>query len=210
MKLLAIESSCDETAAAVVENGRRVLSSVINSQVEEHRQYGGVVPEIASRRHTENIIAVTQKALDDASVCLEGIDGIAVTYAPGLIGAVLVGVNFAKGLAMATKKPLIPVHHIRGHIAANYLAHPELEPPFLCLVVSGGHSHLIEVLDYTKFHAPGTMQRARLLTRRPAPWDFPIPAACFWIKRLGRATRRPTSCPARKWRAALTISAFPD
>ena len=148
MKLLAIESSCDETAAAVVENGRRVLSSVINSQVEEHRQYGGVVPEIASRRHTENIIAVTQKALDDASVCLEGIDGIAVTYAPGLIGAVLVGVNFAKGLAMATKKPLIPVHHIRGHIAANYLAHPELEPPFLCLVVSGGHSHLIEVLDY--------------------------------------------------------------
>lgn len=161
MKLLAIESSCDETAAAVVENGRRVLSSVINSQVEEHRQYGGVIPEIASRRHTENIIAVTQKALDDASVCLEGIDGIAVTYAPGLIGAVLVGVNFAKGLAMATKKPLIPVHHIRGHIAANYLAHPELEPPFLCLVVSGGHSHLIEVLDYTKFHivgAPGTMR----------------------------------------------------
>lgn len=155
MKLLAIESSCDETAAAVVENGRRVLSSVINSQVEEHRQYGGVVPEIASRRHTENIIAVTQKALDDASVCLEGIDGIAVTYAPGLIGAVLVGVNFAKGLAMATKKPLIPVHHIRGHIAANYLAHPELEPPFLCLVVSGGHSHLIEVLDYTKFHIVG-------------------------------------------------------
>ena len=156
MKLLAIESSCDETAAAVVENGRRVLSSVINSQVEEHRQYGGVVPEIASRRHTENIIAVTQKALDDASVCLEGIDGIAVTYAPGLIGAVLVGVNFAKGLAMATKKPLIPVHHIRGHIAANYLAYPDLEPPFLCLVVSGGHTMIVNVLDYTKMEILGT------------------------------------------------------
>ena len=155
MKLLAIESSCDETAAAVVENGRHVLSSVINSQMEEHRQYGGVVPEIASRRHTENIIAVIQKALNDASVCLEEIDGIAVTYAPGLIGALLVGVNFAKGLVLATQKPLIPVHHIRGHIAANYIAHPELEPPFLCLVVSGGHSHLIEVLGYTKFRIIG-------------------------------------------------------
>ena len=155
MKLLAIESSCDETAAAVVEDGRRVLSSVINSQVEEHRQYGGVVPEIASRRHAENIIAVTQKALDDASLTLEGIDGIAVTYAPGLIGAVLVGVNFAKGLAMATKKPLIPVHHIRGHIAANYIAHPELEPPFLCLVVSGGHTHLVCVKDYGTYEILG-------------------------------------------------------
>lgn len=156
MKLLAIESSCDETAAAVVENGRRVLSSVINSQVEEHRQYGGVVPEIASRRHTENIIAVTQKALDDASVCLEGIDGIAVTYAPGLIGAVLVGVNFAKAAAFAMDKPLIPVHHIRGHIAANYLAYPELEPPFLCLVVSGGHTMIVEVKDYTDMNILGT------------------------------------------------------
>lgn len=155
MKLLAIESSCDETAAAVVENGRRVLSSVINSQVEEHRQYGGVVPEIASRRHTENIIAVTKKALDDASVCLEGIDGIAVTYAPGLIGAVLVGVNFAKSAAYGLGVPLIPVHHVRGHIAANYITHPDLEPPFLCLCVSGGNTLIVDVQDYTKMKLLG-------------------------------------------------------
>ena len=182
MKLLAIESSCDETAAAVVEDGRRVLSSVINSQVEEHRQYGGVVPEIASRRHAENIIAVTQKALDDASLTLEGIDGIAVTYAPGLIGAVLVGVNFAKGLAMATQKPLIPVHHIRGHIAANYIAHPELEPPFLCLVVSGGHSHLIEVLDYTKFHIIGRTRddaAGEAFDKAARAMGFPYPGGVF-------------------------------
>ena len=185
MKLLAIESSCDETAAAVVEDGRRVLSSVINSQVEEHRQYGGVVPEIASRRHAENIIAVTKKALDDASLTLEGIDGIAVTYAPGLIGAVLVGVNFAKGLAMATKKPLIPVHHIRGHIAANYIAHPELEPPFLCLVVSGGHSHLIEVLDYTKFHIIGRTRddaAGEAFDKAARAMGFPYPGGVFLDK----------------------------
>lgn len=182
MKLLAIESSCDETAAAVVENGRHVLSSVINSQMEEHRQYGGVVPEIASRRHTENIIAVTQKALDDASVCLEEIDGIAVTYAPGLIGALLVGVNFAKGLVLATQKPLIPVHHIRGHIAANYIAHPELEPPFLCLVVSGGHSHLIEVLGYTKFRIIGRTRddaAGEAFDKAARAMGFPYPGGVF-------------------------------
>ena len=182
MKLLAIESSCDETAAAVVENGRHVLSSVINSQMEEHRQYGGVVPEIASRRHTENIIAVTQKALNDASVCLEEIDGIAVTYAPGLIGALLVGVNFAKGLVLATQKPLIPVHHIRGHIAANYIAHPELEPPFLCLVVSGGHSHLIEVLGYTKFRIIGRTRddaAGEAFDKAARAMGFPYPGGVF-------------------------------
>lgn len=182
MKLLAIESSCDETAAAVVENGRHVLSSVINSQMEEHRQYGGVVPEIASRRHTENIIAVIQKALDDASVCLEEIDGIAVTYAPGLIGALLVGVNFAKGLVLATQKPLIPVHHIRGHIAANYIAHPELEPPFLCLVVSGGHSHLIEVLGYTKFRIIGRTRddaAGEAFDKAARAMGFPYPGGVF-------------------------------
>lgn len=182
MKLLAIESSCDETAAAVVENGRHVLSSVINSQMEEHRQYGGVVPEIASRRHTENIIAVTQKALDDASVCMEEIDGIAVTYAPGLIGALLVGVNFAKGLVLATQKPLIPVHHIRGHIAANYIAHPELEPPFLCLVVSGGHSHLIEVLGYTKFRIIGRTRddaAGEAFDKAARAMGFPYPGGVF-------------------------------
>ncbi len=155
MKILGIESSCDETAAAVVENGTAILSSSVNSQIQEHQKFGGVVPEIASRRHTENIIPVVPDALDQAGLSLEEIDGIAVTTAPGLIGALLVGVNFAKGLSLATGKPLIPVHHIRGHIAANYLAHPELKPPYLCLVVSGGHSHLTEVLDYTKFHVIG-------------------------------------------------------
>ncbi len=155
MKILAIESSCDETAAALVEDGRTVLSSVIYSQIEEHRLYGGVVPEIASRRHTEQIAQVTRRALEQGGISLSQTDAIAVTFAPGLIGALLVGVNFAKGLALATGKPLIPVHHIRGHIAACYLAHPDLKPPFLCLVVSGGHSHIVEVLDYTYFRVIG-------------------------------------------------------
>lgn len=155
MKILAIETSCDETAAALVEDGRTILSSVIYSQIEEHRIYGGVVPEIASRRHTEQVVPVTRKALEQAGISLAETDAIAVTAAPGLIGALLVGVNFAKGLALASHKPLIPVHHLRGHIAACYLAHPELEPPFLCLVVSGGHSHIVEVLDYTHFRIVG-------------------------------------------------------
>ncbi|MBQ3561513.1 MAG: tRNA (adenosine(37)-N6)-threonylcarbamoyltransferase complex transferase subunit TsaD [Oscillospiraceae bacterium] len=155
MRILAIESSCDETAAAIIEDGRKILSSVINTQVAEHGLYGGVVPEIASRRHTENIVAVAEKALLDAGMTLDEVDHIAVTAAPGLIGALLVGVNFAKGLSLATGKKLIPVHHLKGHIAANYLAHPQLEPPFLCLVVSGGHSHIVEVSDYTEFKILG-------------------------------------------------------
>ncbi len=155
MKILAIESSCDETAAAVVEDGRTILSSVIASQVEEHKLYGGVVPEIASRRHCEAINGVVRQALSDAGLTFEGIDALAVTYAPGLIGALLVGVNFAKGLSMATGLPLIPVHHLRSHIASNYLAHPALKPPFLCLVVSGGHSHIVEVRDYTEMKIIG-------------------------------------------------------
>ena len=155
MRILAIESSCDETAAAVVENGRAVLSNVIASQVEEHKLYGGVVPEIASRRHAEAVSAVTNKALADAGLTLKDVDAVAVTYAPGLIGALLVGVNYAKSLAFAASLPLIPVHHLRGHIAANYLSHPDLEPPFLCLVVSGGHTHLVEVRDYTTFSVIG-------------------------------------------------------
>ena len=151
MNILAIESSCDETAAAVVKDGRDVLSNIVASQVEEHRIYGGVVPEIASRRHAEAISIVTNDALKEANCTLDDIDAIAVTAAPGLIGALLVGVNFAKGLSMSTGKPLIPVHHLRGHIAANYLAHKDLKPPFLCLVVSGGHSHIVKVNDYTDF-----------------------------------------------------------
>ncbi len=149
MKILGIESSCDETAAAVVEDGRNVLSSVVASQVEEHRLYGGVVPEIASRRHAEAIVPVVKQALDDAHLTLKDIDAIAVTYAPGLIGALLVGVNFAKGLSLSTGIPLIPTHHLRSHIASNYISNPELKPPFLCLVVSGGHSHIVMVEDYT-------------------------------------------------------------
>lgn len=155
MKILGIESSCDETAASVVENGRRVISSIIATQVEEHKLYGGVVPEIASRRHSEAIVGVVQQALDEAEITLEDLDGIAVTAAPGLIGALLVGVNFAKGLSLSTGLPLVPVHHLRSHIAANYITTPELEPPFLCLVVSGGHTHLIQVEDYTKLRVLG-------------------------------------------------------
>lgn len=155
MKILAIESSCDETAAAVVEDGRIVLSNVIASQVDEHKIYGGVVPEIASRRHTENISWVVEQALKDAGCDYDSIDAIGVTYAPGLIGALLVGVNFAKGLAFSTNKPLVPIHHLRSHIAANYISHPELEPPFLALVVSGGHSHIINVKSYTDFEIIG-------------------------------------------------------
>lgn len=155
MKLLAIESSCDETAAAVVEDGRTVLSDVVASQVEEHKLYGGVVPEIASRRHAEAIVGVTDEALTRAGCSLAEIDAVAVTYAPGLIGALLVGVNFAKGLALAAGKPLIPVHHLRGHIASNYISDSELKPPFLCLVVSGGHSHIVEVRSYTDMNVIG-------------------------------------------------------
>lgn len=158
MRILAIESSCDETAAAVIEDGRKVLSNVVNSQIAEHAKYGGVVPEIASRRHAENIVKVVDGALKDAGMTAEELDAIAVTYAPGLIGALLVGVNFAKGLAAALGKPLVPVHHLRGHIAANYLVYPELEPPFLCLVASGGHTHIIQVRSYTEFE---TIARTR-------------------------------------------------
>lgn len=155
MLILSIESSCDETACAVVKNGREVISSVIATQVEEHKLYGGVVPEIASRRHAESIVGVVNEALIKAEITLDDIDAIAVTFAPGLIGALLVGVNFAKGLSLALNKPLVPVHHLRSHIASNYISHKELKPPFLCLVVSGGHSHIVMVEDYTKMRVIG-------------------------------------------------------
>ena len=156
MKILAVESSCDETAVAVVEDGRKVLTDCIASQVALHRLYGGVVPEIASRKHMEAIYALADEALTTAGITRDDIDAVAVTFAPGLIGAVLVGVNFAKASALAMDKPLVPVHHIRGHIAANYIAYPDLEPPFLCLVVSGGHTLLVDVEGYTKFRILGT------------------------------------------------------
>ena len=155
MRILAIESSCDDTCAAVVEDGRRVLSNVVFSQIKEHIVYGGVVPEIASRMHTEAIIPVIQSALKQADVTLAGIDALAVTAAPGLIGALLVGVSCAKGIALSSGLPLVPVHHLRSHIAANYLTFAQLEPPFLALVVSGGHSHIVNVKGYTEFEVLG-------------------------------------------------------
>lgn len=156
MIIMAVESSCDETAVALVEDGRKILTDCIASQVELHKLYGGVVPEIASRKHVEAISGLAEQAIQNAGISKKEIDAVAVTYAPGLIGAVLVGVSFAKATALALQKPLIPVHHIRGHIAANYLAYPELEPPFLCLMISGGHTMLIDVKDYTKMEIMGT------------------------------------------------------
>lgn len=153
--ILAIESSCDETAASVVKNGREILSNIISSQIALHTLYGGVVPEIASRKHIEKINQVIEEALKQAQVTLKDIDAIGVTYGPGLVGALLVGVAEAKAIAYAAGKPLVGVHHIEGHIAANYIEHPELEPPFLCLVVSGGHTHLVRVEDYGKFEIIG-------------------------------------------------------
>lgn len=155
MYILGIESTCDETAAAIVQDGHTLVSNVISTSVKEQALYGGVVPEIASRRHVEYISATVEQALTDASMQIDDIDAVAVTFAPGLIGAVLVGVNFAKGLAYSAGKPLVPVHHLRGHIAANYLTHPDLKPPFLCLVASGGHSHIVMVEDWCRYRVLG-------------------------------------------------------
>lgn len=153
--VLAIESSCDETAAAVVKNGREVLSNIISSQIEIHKTYGGVVPEIASRKHIEKINQVIDEALSESGMTLEDMDAICVTYGPGLVGALLVGVGVAKAISYAAGKPLVGVHHIEGHISANYIANPELEPPFLCLVASGGHSHLVIVHEYGEYEILG-------------------------------------------------------
>lgn len=155
IKILAIETSCDETAAAVMQNGREILSNVIYSQIDLHTIYGGVVPEIASRKHIEKICQVTEKAVNDAGVTFDDIDVISVTYGPGLVGALLVGVSYAKSLAFALDKPLVGVHHIEGHISANFIENKELKPPFVCLVVSGGHSHLVVVKDYGEYEILG-------------------------------------------------------
>lgn len=152
---LGIESSCDETSVSVVKNGREVLSNVINSQIEIHKRFGGVVPEIASRNHVEAISAVTKEALDKAGITFEDIDVIACTYGPGLVGALLVGVAYAKALSFALNKPLVGVNHIQGHIAANYITYKELKPPFLCVIISGGHTHLVHIKDYTEFEILG-------------------------------------------------------
>lgn len=153
--ILAIESSCDETAASVVKNGRTILSNVISSQIKLHTLYGGVVPEIASRKHIEKINQVIQQALDEAQVTLDDLDAIGVTYGPGLVGALLVGVAEAKAISYAKGLPLVGVHHIEGHVSANYIEHPELEPPFLCEIISGGHTHLVIVKDYGEFQILG-------------------------------------------------------
>ena len=153
--ILGIESSCDETSVAVVKNGREVLSNIINSQIKIHEEYGGVVPEIASRCHTEVINQIMKQALKEANLSLEEVDAIAVTQGPGLVGALLVGVSYAKGLSFAVKKPLIAVNHIAGHVSANYLTHPDLEPPFLCLIISGGHTYLVNVKTYNDYEILG-------------------------------------------------------
>lgn len=155
MYILGFESSCDETAASIVKDGREIISNIVYTQVEEHGLYGGVVPEIASRRHIDAVSEVMQRCLGEAGMTMDDIDAVACTFAPGLIGALLVGLNFAKGLAFGADKPLVPVHHLRGHIAALYLTYPELKPPFMCLVASGGHSHIVAVEDYTKFKVIG-------------------------------------------------------
>ena len=153
--ILGIESSCDETSCAIVKNGREVLSNVINSQIKIHEKFGGVVPEIASRSHVEVISEVVKQALDEANVSFDDIDAVACTYGPGLVGALLVGVSYAKALSYALNKPLIGTNHIEGHIAANYITHKELEPPFMCLVISGGHTHLVHIKDYKDFEIIG-------------------------------------------------------
>ena len=211
MIVLGIETSCDETAAALVEDGRRILSSVVASQIEEHKIYGGVVPEIASRRHSEAISAVTREAFAQAGKSLEDISAVAVTYAPGLIGALLVGVNFAKALAFSAGLPLVPVHHLRGHIAANYLSNPQLEPPFLCLVVSGGHSHIVQAEAYTQLRVIARTRddAAGEAFDKAAPWGFPIPAEWSWIKSPRQGTPLPISSPAQEWGILPWISVFP-
>lgn len=200
MLILAVESSCDETAVALVRDGREVLTDCIASQVPLHRIYGGVVPEIASRKHVEAIYGLADQALATAGVCRADIDAVAVTYAPGLIGALLVGVNFAKAAAMALGRPLIPVHHIRGHIAANYIAFPELEPPFLCLVVSGGHTMLVDVQDYTKLTILGGTRddaAGECFDKVARVLDMPYPggAALDAAARTGDETRYPMPHP---------------
>ena len=223
MNILAIESSCDETAAAVVRDGRTVLSNCIASQIEMHTIYGGVVPEIASRKHVEAVTGLAEQAVVQAGLTKGDLDAVAVTYAPGLIGAVLVGVNFAKGAAMALDLPLIPVHHVRGHIAANYITHPDLEPPFVCLCVSGGTTLIVDVKSYTDMEVlggtrddaagecfdkvargwggPGTTRRGSALTRWPGCWASATPGAAPWTAWPAGETTAGTSCPGPTWRA---------
>ena len=203
--ILAIESSCDETAASVVKNGREVLSNVISSQIALHTLYGGVVPEIASRKHIEKVNQVVQAALDEAHMTLDEITAIAVTYGPGLVGALLVGVAAAKAIAYAAKKPLVPVHHIEGHVSANFIEHPDLEPPFVCEIVSGGHTHLVIVKDYGD--ARWMTRPERLSIRLPARSDSGIRADRRLTRRQKREIRMPWSSRVRRSADPSMISA---
>jgi len=199
--ILGIETSCDETAVAVVRDGREMLSSAIASQVEEHAKYGGVVPEIASRRHSEVISQVLKKALEDAGIVLDNIDAVAVTYAPGLIGSLLVGVNYAKGLCLAKRIPLIPVHHLRAHIAANYICNKELEPPFLCLVVSGGHSHIVQANDYVNFEVLGRTKddaAGEAFDKTARALGLPYPGGVFLDKIADKGNPKAFKLPSPK------------
>ena len=217
MIILGIESTCDETAAALVEDGRHLLSNVISTSVKEQALYGGVVPEIASRRHCEFISATVKKALLDAGKTMEDVDAVAVTFAPGLIGAVLVGVNFAKGLAYSAGKPLVPVHHLRGHIAALYLTHPELKPPFLCLVASGGHSHIVMVEDWCRYKVLGrTVDDAageaydKVARTLGLPYPAALPTTAFTTRKW-RWTRKATlPPPARSSSSPAPASSLPS
>ena len=208
--ILAIESSCDETAAAVVRNGREICSNIISSQIELHKLYGGVVPEIASRKHIEKINQVIEEALEQAEVTLDDIDAVGVTYGPGLVGALLVGVAEAKAIAYARNLPLVGVHHIEGHVSANYIEHPDLEPPFMCLIVSGGHTHLVIVKDYGEFEIwaePGMTLPERLLIRWPEPSDWVIRAGPRSINLQKKGIRMRFVSRKRKSKTGLMISA---
>ena len=212
VRILAIETSCDETAAAVVENGRTVLSNAVHTQIPLHVPFGGVVPEIASRSHVQKIGSVVRLALDQANLTLGELDAIAVTNGPGLVGALLVGLSYAKGLAYASGLPFLGVHHIASHIAANYLTYPTLEPPFTCLVASGGHSHIILVEDYDRYRLIGhtrTTRRARRLTKSPACWGLATPAGQTLKRSRAKATRPAIASVPRLTKGTGSILAFP-
>ena len=206
MLILGIESSCDETAVSVARDGREILSNCILSQIDMHAIYGGVVPEIASRKHIEAIAGLAEQALQEAGVTRKELDAIAVTYAPGLIGALLVGVNFAKAAALALGIPLIPVHHIRGHIAANYIAFPELEPPFVCLSISGGNTLILDVRDYTDTHVMGSTRddaAGECFDKIARVLGMPYPGGKALDERAMAATPMRFHCPEPKLPAMI-------
>lgn len=211
VKILGIESSCDETSAAVVENGRKVLSNIVATQINDHKIFGGVVPEIASRKHIESISSVTVKALEAADLSFKDIDAIAVTHAPGLIGSLLVGVNFAKGLSVAMERPLLAVHHLRSHVAANYITHKDLKPPFLCLIVSGGHSHIVNVSDYTRYKIVGRTRddaAGEVFDKVARSMGLPYPGGVYLDKIANDGDDRAFALPSPKVRDSMYDYSF--